>query len=99
MVKIIVRYLKGSDSLCLWYPKFSSFDVIGYSDADYAGYLVDQKSTSGMAQFIGPCLVSWGSRKQNCIALSTTEAEYLPPPLALHRCYGSSNSLMTMASP
>ena len=77
MVKRIMRYLKGSDSLCLWYPKFSSFDVIGYSDADYAGYLVDRKSTSGMAQFIGPCLVSWGSRKQNCIALSTTEAEYI----------------------
>ena len=77
MVKRILRYLKGSDSLCLWYPKYSSFDVIGYSDADYAGYLVDRKSTSGMAQFIGPCLVSWGSRKQNCIALSTTEAEYI----------------------
>src|SRR3978361_485358 len=47
------------------------------SDADYAGYLVDRKSTSCMAQFRGPCLVSWGSRKQNCIALSTTEAEYI----------------------
>ena len=77
MVKRIIRYLKGSDSLCLWYPKFGDFEVIGYSDADYAGYLVDRKSTSGMAQFIGPCLVSWGSRKQNCIALSATKAEYI----------------------
>ena len=73
MVKHIMRYLKGRDSLCLWYPKFKSFDVIGYSDANYAGYLEDRKSTSAMAQFIGPCLVSWGSRKQNFIALSTTE--------------------------
>ena len=77
MVKRIFRYLKGCDSLCLWYPKFNSCNVIGYSDADYAGFLVDRKSTSGMAQFLGPCLVSWGSRKQNCIALSTTEAEYI----------------------
>ena len=50
---------------------------MGYTDADYTGYLVDRKSTSGMAQFLGPCLVSWGSRKQNSIALSTTEAEYI----------------------
>ena len=77
MVKRIFRYLKGCDSLCLWYPKFTSCNVIGYSDADYAGFLVDRKSTSGMAQFLGPFLVSWGSRKQNCIALSTTEAEYI----------------------
>ena len=77
MVKRIFRYLKGCDSVCLWYPKFNSFNVIGYSDADCAGFLVDRKSTSGMAQFLGPCLVLWGSRKQNCIALSTTEAEYI----------------------
>ena len=50
---------------------------MGYTDADYAGYLVDRKSTSGMAQFVGPCLVTWGSRKQQSIALSTTEAEYI----------------------
>ena len=43
MVKRIMRYLKGSDSLCFWYPKFGSFDVIGYSDADYARYVVDRK--------------------------------------------------------
>ena len=63
--------------MCLWYTKFGNFDVIGYSDANYAGYLVDRKSTSGMEQFMGPCLVTWGSRKQNCIALSTTEAKYI----------------------
>ena len=77
MIKRIFRYLKGSDNLCLWYPKFSNFNVVGFTDADYAGFLVDRKSTSGMAQFIGPCLVSWGSKKQNSIALSTTEAEYI----------------------
>ena len=39
--------------LCLFYPKFSNFDVLGYTDADYEGFLVDRKSTSGMAQFVG----------------------------------------------
>ncbi|XP_073525528.1 uncharacterized protein [Phyllobates terribilis] len=76
-VKRIFRYLKGSDDLCLWYSKGGGLSLVGYTDADYAGYLADRKSTSGMAQFLGPCLVSWGSKKQNCTALSTTEAEYI----------------------
>ncbi|XP_070045154.1 uncharacterized mitochondrial protein AtMg00810-like [Nicotiana tomentosiformis] len=41
------------------------------------GYLVDRKSTSGMAHFLGSCLISLGTRKQNSVALSTTEAEYV----------------------
>ena len=77
MVKRIFRYLKGTNNLCLFYPKFSNFDVLGYIDADYAGFLVDRKSTSRMAQFVGPFLVTWGSRKQQSIALSTTEAKYI----------------------
>ncbi|XP_070050607.1 secreted RxLR effector protein 161-like [Nicotiana tomentosiformis] len=54
-----------------------SFDLIGYADADYAGYLVDRKNTSRMAHFLGSCLISWGTRKQNSVALSTAEAEYV----------------------
>ena len=76
-LKRVFRYLKGTDNLCLWYPKHCNFTLVGYTDADYAGYLIDRKSTSGMAQFLGPCLVSWASHKQNSIALSTTEAEYI----------------------
>ncbi|XP_070021988.1 uncharacterized mitochondrial protein AtMg00810-like [Nicotiana sylvestris] len=44
---------------------------------DYASCLVDRKSTSGMAHFLGTCLISWGTRKQNSVALSTAEAEYV----------------------
>ena len=77
LVKRIFRYLKGTEFLGLWYPKDFTMSLLGYTDADYAGFLVDRKSTSGMAQFLGPCLVSWGSKKQNSVALSTTEAEYV----------------------
>ncbi|XP_073525881.1 uncharacterized protein [Phyllobates terribilis] len=77
IIKRILRYLKGTDSLCLWYPKNCNFTLVGYTNDDYAGYLVDRKSTSDMAQFLGPCLVSWGSRKQNSVVVSTTEAEYI----------------------
>ncbi|XP_070022414.1 secreted RxLR effector protein 161-like [Nicotiana sylvestris] len=48
-----------------------------YVDADYTGYLVYRESTSGMAHFMGSCLISWGTRKQNSVALSTAEVEYL----------------------
>ncbi|PKA49890.1 Retrovirus-related Pol polyprotein from transposon TNT 1-94 [Apostasia shenzhenica] len=76
-VKRIFRYLVGTHSLGLWYPKGSTPNLIGYSDADFAGCKVDRKSTSGTCQFFGNALVSWSSRKQNSIALSTAEAEYV----------------------
>ncbi|XP_070020792.1 secreted RxLR effector protein 161-like [Nicotiana sylvestris] len=76
-VNRILRYLKGTTDLCLWYPKGSNFDLVGYADTDYAGFLVDRKNTSGMAHFLGLCLVSWATKKQNFVALSTTEAEYV----------------------
>ena len=50
-VKRILRYLKGTSDLGLWYPKGSNFDLVGYADADYAGYLGDRKSTTGMVTF------------------------------------------------
>ena len=76
-VKRILRYLVHSPNLGLWYPKGSSFYLIGYLDSDYAGCKVDRKSTSGTCQFLGRSLVSWTSKKQNSVALSTAEAEYI----------------------
>ena len=57
-IKRIFKYLSGSFHLGLWYPRSSSFDLISYSDADFAGSLLDRKSTSGTCQFLGQCLVS-----------------------------------------
>ncbi|XP_016480926.1 secreted RxLR effector protein 161-like [Nicotiana tabacum] len=73
--KRILRYLKGTEDLVLYYASGDNVDLIGYVDADYAGYLVDRKSTSGMAHFLGLCLISRGTRKQNSVSLSTAEAE------------------------
>ena len=61
-VKRILRYLKGSSSLELFYPKSNKFDLIAYTDADYDGCKIDKKRTSGLCQFLGHCLVSWLSR-------------------------------------
>ncbi|XP_073525833.1 uncharacterized protein [Phyllobates terribilis] len=77
VVKRILRYLNGSNDLCLWYPRGGDLSLVGYTDADFAGDKVDRKSTSGMAQFLGPCLVSRGSNKQTAVAISTAKAEYI----------------------
>jgi hypothetical protein len=76
-IKRIMRYLVYTPKFGLWYPKGSTFDLIGYSDADYAECKIDRKSTSGTFQFLGRSLVSWASKKQNSVALSTTEVEYI----------------------
>ena len=75
--KKILRYLKGTQSVGLWYPRGGSFELMGYSDADFAGCKIDRKSTSGTCQFLGGRLVSWFSKKQHSIATSTAEAEYV----------------------
>ena len=53
------------------------FDLIGYSDADYAGCRIDRKSTTGTCKFLGNKLVSWFSKKQNSVLRSTAKAEYI----------------------
>ena len=69
--------MKGTDDLSLFYPKSDVYDLKGYSDADYVEDLVNRKGTLVMVQFLGSCLVSWCSKKQNTVALSTVEAEYV----------------------
>ncbi|GJR53845.1 retrovirus-related pol polyprotein from transposon TNT 1-94 [Tanacetum coccineum] len=60
-----------------FYPKDFGFELIAYSDADYAGCKDDCKSTSRGLQFLGGKLMSWSSKKQDCTAMSTAEAEYV----------------------
>jgi hypothetical protein len=74
-VKRIMRYLIYTPKFGLSYPKGSTLDLIGYSDADWTGCKIDRKSTSGTCQFLGRSLVSWASKKQNSVALSTAEAK------------------------
>ncbi|GJV09093.1 putative ribonuclease H-like domain-containing protein [Tanacetum coccineum] len=83
-VKRIFRYLKGQPKLGLWYPKDSPFDLVAYTDSDYAGASLDRKSTTGGCQFLGCRLISWQCKKQTVVANSTTEAEYV----AALSCYG-----------
>ena len=76
-VKRIFRYLKGTTNLGLLYKKSSYYKLVGFCDADYVGDRIERKSTSGNCQFLGDNLISWASKRQTIIALSTTEAEYI----------------------
>ena len=73
----IIRYLKHTPNIGLWYPKCATLKLLGYSDSDFAGSWVDRKSTSGGCHLLGRSLVSWSSKKQNSVALSTAEVEYI----------------------
>nr|GFA20230.1 uncharacterized mitochondrial protein AtMg00810-like [Tanacetum cinerariifolium] len=76
-VKRIFRYLKGKPHLGLWYPKDSPFNLVAYSDSDYAGASLDMKSTIGGCQFLKCRLISWQCKKQTVVTTSSTEAEYV----------------------
>jgi transposase InsO family protein len=75
-VKRILRYLKGTASFGLLYTKGST-NLHGWSDADYAGDLDTRRSTTGYVFQLGKNTITWNSKRQQTVALSTTEAEYM----------------------
>jgi hypothetical protein len=81
-VKRIFRYLNGTRNYGITYNGSDKVQVIGYADADWAGDHKDRKSTSGYVFTIANGAVSWASKKQNTVALSTVEAEYISGSLA-----------------
>src|SRR5882757_556476 len=76
--KHILRYLKGTIDYGLKYDANQKINLEGYVDSDWAGSAIDGKSTSGCCFSMGSGVISWFSRKQSCVALSTAEAEYVP---------------------
>ncbi|GKC38516.1 putative ribonuclease H-like domain-containing protein, partial [Tanacetum coccineum] len=78
-----IIYLKGKPTLGLWYYRDSPFELVAYTDSDYAGATQDKKSTTKGCQFLGNMLISWQCKKQTMVATSTTEAEYV----AAASCY------------
>nr|GEY82027.1 hypothetical protein [Tanacetum cinerariifolium] len=76
-VKRIFRYLKGKPHLGMWYLKDSPFNLVAYSDNDYAGASLDKKFTTGGCQFLGCRLIYWQYKKQTVVATSSTEAKYV----------------------
>jgi hypothetical protein len=77
-VKRIICYVAGTLDHGLYYPRCpGEAHLVGYNDSDHAGDIDTSKSTSGVLFFFGNCLVSWQSVKQQVVALSSCEAEYI----------------------
>ncbi|GKB47788.1 retrovirus-related pol polyprotein from transposon TNT 1-94, partial [Tanacetum coccineum] len=76
-VKRIFRYLRGTINRGLWYSKDSSIDLTAFADVDHTGCQDTRRSTSGSMQFLGDRLVSWSSKRQKSVAISSTKAEYI----------------------
>jgi hypothetical protein len=76
-VKHVMRYLKGTLDCGLSYDGDHDSTLSGYTDLDWAGSVSDRKSTSGCYFSLGSAMISWQSRKQSNIALSTAEVEYI----------------------
>ena len=75
--KHILRYLKGTIDYGLKYDANQKINLEGYVDSYWAGSAIERKSTLGCFFSMGSGVISWFSRKQSCVALSTTEAEYV----------------------
>ena len=72
--KHVMRYLKGTIDFGLYYVRDRDYILYGYTDSDWEGSVVDRKSTLGGCYCLGSTMISWFSKKQSSVALSTTEA-------------------------
>ena len=77
VLKRIIKYVKTTAEFGVWYSKDTNDVLAGYSDTDWTGNVDDIKSTSGGCFYVGSNLVSWMSKKQKSISLSTAEAGYI----------------------
>nr|GEY06439.1 hypothetical protein [Tanacetum cinerariifolium] len=76
-VKRIFRYQRGTVNRGLWYLKDSLISLTAFADADHVGCQDTRCSTSGSLQFLGDRLINWSSKRQNSVAISYTETEYI----------------------
>jgi hypothetical protein len=96
VVKRIMRYLVLTPNLGLWYPKGSHFELIGYSDVDYARCKVDRKSASGTCQFLGQSLDL--QRNKILLPYPRPKRSMSPPVVVVHNFYGCDKLSRTMVT-
>ena len=91
--KRVLRYLKGTSDWTLTFPRTNDSILHGYTDSSYGNFVDDRKSCSGYIFRLGEASISWCSKKQKTVALSTTEAEYMAMSDAARQMIWTQNSL------
>ncbi|XP_048491166.1 uncharacterized mitochondrial protein AtMg00810-like [Beta vulgaris subsp. vulgaris] len=98
-VRRILRYVKGTIDYGILYRNDKEFEVVGYCDADYAGDLDTRRSTTGYVFNLGSAAVSWCSKRQPTVSLSSTEAEYRAAAMATQECVWLTQLLKDLHQP
>ena len=75
--KRILRYIVGTLNYGIMYSSSNDFQLVGYTDSDFAGSIDDRKRTFGYACHLGICIVAWASKKQPMVTISSAKAEYV----------------------
>ncbi|KAK2443673.1 putative mitochondrial protein [Trifolium repens] len=86
--KRVLRYVKGTINYGLLFPKSDAaaqVELIGYSDSDWCGDMIDRRSTSGYVCMLNGASICWSSKKQPVTALSSCEAEYIASTYAAYQ--------------
>ncbi|GKC44652.1 putative reverse transcriptase domain-containing protein, partial [Tanacetum coccineum] len=90
-----IIYLKGKPTLGLWYSRDSPFELVAYTDSDYARATQDRKSTTGGCMLLGNKLIPWQFKKKTMVATSTTKAEYVAVANLLKKGFDAGRSWVT----
>ncbi|KAH9699455.1 hypothetical protein KPL71_024353 [Citrus sinensis] len=83
--KRVLRYVKGTCNFGIKFTRSKEFKLFGYSDSDWGGSIDDMKSTSGYCFTLGSGVFSWSSKKQEIVAQSTAEAEFVATTAAVNQ--------------
>nr|XP_043615342.1 secreted RxLR effector protein 161-like [Erigeron canadensis] len=77
VLKKIMRYIKGTSNFGVFYPKGGMNKLCGFSDSSHSVDIDDGKSTTGVVFYFGNAPITWNSQKQNTVALSSCQAEFM----------------------